>query len=179
MTSRRSLKTGLSATSRRTQYVGVEQFSRAVVRGHYVALSQLHEHHQRFATAWARNLDLQGFAKPSRTLPFVVRPLLVERIPGSVSPLRFHPPEPLERSIALWKPPLSCYGPMLLGQGLPFFLAPRFFLIFICSSLRASVCDALYLGHILVRSYLMTTSAQVDPRRCGSSDAPSRPKASP
>jgi hypothetical protein len=30
-----------------------------------------------------------------------------------------------------------------------------------------------------VRSYLMTTSAQVDRRRCGSSDAPSRPKASP
>jgi hypothetical protein len=26
---------------------------------------------------------------------------------------------------------------------------------------------------------LMTTSAQVDPRRCGSSDVPSRPKASP
>ena len=33
--------------------------------------------------------------------------------------------------------------------------------------------------HIFVRFYLMTTSAQVDRRRCGSSDAPSRPKASP
>jgi len=47
----------------RNDYVGVEQFSRAIVRGHYVALSQLHEQHQHFATAWDRNLDLQGFAE--------------------------------------------------------------------------------------------------------------------
>ena len=47
----------------RNDYVGVEQFSRAIVRGHYVALSQLHEQHQHFATTWDRNLDLQGFAE--------------------------------------------------------------------------------------------------------------------
>lgn len=47
----------------RNDYVGVEQFSRAIVRGHYVALSQLHEQHQRFAAAWDRNLDLQGFVE--------------------------------------------------------------------------------------------------------------------
>ena len=32
---------------------------------------------------------------------------------------------------------------------------------------------------IFVRPYLMTTSARVDPRRCGSSDVPSHPQASP
>ena len=47
----------------RNHYVGVEQFSRAIVRGHYVALSQLHEQHQHFAVAWDRNLDLQGFVE--------------------------------------------------------------------------------------------------------------------
>ena len=47
----------------RNDYVGVEQFSRAIVRGHYVALSQLHEQHQHFAAASNRNLDLQGFAE--------------------------------------------------------------------------------------------------------------------
>jgi hypothetical protein len=47
----------------RNDYVGVEQFSRAIVRGHYVALSQLHEQHERFAAAWDRNLDLQGLAE--------------------------------------------------------------------------------------------------------------------
>jgi hypothetical protein len=43
--------------------VGVEQFSRAIVRGHYVALSQLHEQHQHFDPVWDRKLDLQGLAK--------------------------------------------------------------------------------------------------------------------
>ena len=47
----------------RNDYLGVEQFSRAIVRGHYVTLSQLHEQHQRFAAAWDRNLDLQGFGE--------------------------------------------------------------------------------------------------------------------
>ena len=47
----------------RNDYVGVEQFSRAIVRGHYVALSQLHEQHQHFAVAWDRNLDLQSFVE--------------------------------------------------------------------------------------------------------------------
>ena len=47
----------------RNDYVGVEQFSRAIVRGHYVALAQLHEQHQNFAATWDRNLDLQCFAE--------------------------------------------------------------------------------------------------------------------
>jgi hypothetical protein len=47
----------------RNDYVGVEQFSRAIVRGHYVALSQLHEQHEHVAAAWNRNLDLQGFVE--------------------------------------------------------------------------------------------------------------------
>jgi hypothetical protein len=47
----------------RNDYVGVEQFSRAIVRGHYVALSQLHQQHQHFASTWDSKLDLEGFAE--------------------------------------------------------------------------------------------------------------------
>ena len=47
----------------RNDYVGVEQWSRTIVRGHYVHLVQLHEQHQRFAKVWDNNLRLQGYAE--------------------------------------------------------------------------------------------------------------------
>jgi hypothetical protein len=47
----------------RNDYVGVEQFSRAIVDGRYVALPSLHGQHERFAVQWDRNLSLQGFAE--------------------------------------------------------------------------------------------------------------------
>ena len=46
----------------RNDYVAVEQFSRNIVRDHYVHLIQLHEQHVRFAKSWDNNLRLQGFA---------------------------------------------------------------------------------------------------------------------
>jgi len=42
---------------------------------------------------------------------------------------------------------INATGPMLFGQGLLFFLAPRFFLIFICSPLRTYDATRVYLGH--------------------------------
>jgi hypothetical protein len=45
----------------RNDYVAVEQFSRSIVRGHYVALVALHRQHQQFALQWDNNLRLQGF----------------------------------------------------------------------------------------------------------------------
>jgi hypothetical protein len=47
----------------RNDYVVVEQFSRAIVRGHYVVLLDLHRQHERFAVEWDKNLRLQGFAE--------------------------------------------------------------------------------------------------------------------
>ena len=47
----------------RNDYVGVEQFSRALVDGRYVALPSLHGQHESFAVQWDRNLSLQGFAE--------------------------------------------------------------------------------------------------------------------
>ena len=47
----------------RNDYVGVEQWSRNIVRDRYVHLNQLHEEHQRFAVTWDINLRLQGFAE--------------------------------------------------------------------------------------------------------------------
>jgi hypothetical protein len=47
----------------RNDHVGIEQFSRAVVRGHYVALPSLHSQHERFAAMWDKTLRLQGFAE--------------------------------------------------------------------------------------------------------------------
>ncbi|HEY1500922.1 MAG TPA: hypothetical protein VGF88_15195 [Acidobacteriaceae bacterium] len=47
----------------RDDYIGVEQWSRNIVRDHYVHLIQLHEQHQRFAATWDNNLRLQGFAE--------------------------------------------------------------------------------------------------------------------
>jgi hypothetical protein len=43
--------------------VAVEQWSRNIVRDHYVCLVQLHEQHVRFAKTWDANLALQGFAE--------------------------------------------------------------------------------------------------------------------
>ena len=45
----------------RNDYVAVEQVSRAIVNGHYVALPQLQEQHERFARTWDYTLRLQGF----------------------------------------------------------------------------------------------------------------------
>jgi hypothetical protein len=45
----------------RNDYMGIEQWSRDIVRGHYVALLGLHNQHERFAVVWDRNLRLQGF----------------------------------------------------------------------------------------------------------------------
>jgi hypothetical protein len=40
---------------------GVEQWSRSIVRDHYVYLVSLHHQHERFAKQWDENLRLQGF----------------------------------------------------------------------------------------------------------------------
>jgi hypothetical protein len=47
----------------RNDYLGVEQWSRTIVRDHYVYLTSLHEQHERFAKQWDNNLRLQGFAE--------------------------------------------------------------------------------------------------------------------
>jgi hypothetical protein len=53
----------LSAFYFRNDYLGVEQWSRNIVRDRYVHLVQLHEQHRRFAAIWDNNLRLQGFAE--------------------------------------------------------------------------------------------------------------------
>jgi len=47
----------------RNDYVGLEQWSRAVVRDSYVHLVSLHEKHQQFAKMWDANLRMQGFVE--------------------------------------------------------------------------------------------------------------------
>lgn len=47
----------------RNDYIAVEQWSRCIVDGHYVFLTELHNQHQRFAKTWDNNLRLQGFAE--------------------------------------------------------------------------------------------------------------------
>jgi hypothetical protein len=47
----------------RNDYIGVEQWSRNVVRENYVQLVELHKQHQHFANLWDNNLRLQGFAE--------------------------------------------------------------------------------------------------------------------
>jgi hypothetical protein len=47
----------------RNDYVGVEQWSRTIVRDNYVYLVSLHQQHERFAKLWDNNLRLQGFAE--------------------------------------------------------------------------------------------------------------------
>ena len=46
----------------RNDYAGVEQWSRNLVRGHYVHLAEIHKQHEQFAQTWSTNLRLQGFA---------------------------------------------------------------------------------------------------------------------
>jgi hypothetical protein len=45
----------------RNDYAGVEQVSRAIINGHYVALLPLQEQHEKFAAMWDNNLHSQGF----------------------------------------------------------------------------------------------------------------------
>ena len=45
----------------RSDYAGVEQWSRNLVSGQYVQLANLHAQHQRFAIVWDNNLRCQGF----------------------------------------------------------------------------------------------------------------------
>jgi hypothetical protein len=47
----------------RNDYLGIEEWSRTIERGHYVHLSGLHEQHKQFARQWDNNLRLQGFAE--------------------------------------------------------------------------------------------------------------------
>jgi hypothetical protein len=47
----------------RNDYLGTEQWSRDIVRGHYVSLFDLHKQQERFAAEWDNNLRLQGFAE--------------------------------------------------------------------------------------------------------------------
>ena len=53
----------LNAFYYRNDFVGVEQWSRAIVRGQYVYLASLHQQHERFAQVWDNNLRFQGFAE--------------------------------------------------------------------------------------------------------------------
>ena len=53
----------LNAFYYRNDYVGVEQWSRTIVRDNYVHLVSLHQQHERFAKVWDNNLQLQGFAE--------------------------------------------------------------------------------------------------------------------
>jgi hypothetical protein len=45
----------------RNDYLAVEQWSRSIVRGQYVALLNLHRQHELFAADWDNILRLQGF----------------------------------------------------------------------------------------------------------------------
>lgn len=45
----------------RNDYLGLEQWSRNIVRGQYVCIAALHEQHERFAQTWENNLRMQGF----------------------------------------------------------------------------------------------------------------------
>ena len=47
----------------RNDYVGIEQWSRTILRGHYVYLVSLHNQQEQFAMQWDNNLRLQGFAE--------------------------------------------------------------------------------------------------------------------
>jgi hypothetical protein len=59
----------LNAFYYRNDYVGVEQWSRTIVRDHYVYLVSLHQQHERFAKVWDNNLRLQGFAEAFEQQP--------------------------------------------------------------------------------------------------------------
>jgi hypothetical protein len=51
----------LSAFYYRSDYLGIEQWSRDVVDDNYVHRSGLHRQHESFAETWDNNLRLQGF----------------------------------------------------------------------------------------------------------------------
>ncbi|RXH56706.1 DUF6908 domain-containing protein [Granulicella sibirica] len=45
----------------RDDFAAVEQVSRAIIPGHYVALLELQMQHETFAELWDNNLRLQGY----------------------------------------------------------------------------------------------------------------------
>jgi len=47
----------------RNDYLGIEQWSRFITENHYAYHPQLHAEQERFAKAWDRNLQQQGFAE--------------------------------------------------------------------------------------------------------------------
>ena len=47
----------------RNDYMGIEQWSRNIIRDHYVHLVPLHDEHELFAQMWDNNLRLQGFVE--------------------------------------------------------------------------------------------------------------------
>ena len=47
----------------RNDYLGMEQWSRTIVRDHYVYLTSVHDQHEQFAKQWDNNLRLQHFAE--------------------------------------------------------------------------------------------------------------------
>ena len=60
----------------RNDYVAVEQWSRNIVRDHYVFLVALHEQHEHFARTWDANLGCKAISpKPLRTSAFSASPL--------------------------------------------------------------------------------------------------------
>jgi hypothetical protein len=65
----------LSAFYYRNDYLGVEQWSRNIVRGNYVHLIALHEQHQRFAKTWITTCDCRVSQRLSRTSAFAASPL--------------------------------------------------------------------------------------------------------
>ena len=84
----------------RNDYFGVEQWSRNIIRDHYVCLLELHDQHERFAETWDNNLRLQGFAEAfTDKSPFVASPLppAERNQPACSAPLAFTL-QPLERS---------------------------------------------------------------------------------
>ena len=58
----------------RNDYVGIEQWSRTILRGQYLYLISLHQQHERFATVWDNNLRLQGFAEAFERQQQTARP---------------------------------------------------------------------------------------------------------
>ena len=54
----------------RNDFVAVEQVSRAIIRGHYVALLDLQKQHEKFAATWDTISDCKATRKPLRTSAF-------------------------------------------------------------------------------------------------------------
>ena len=47
----------------RHDYVGVEQWSRNIIRDYYVRVDVLHKQHERFAMTWDNDLRMHNFAE--------------------------------------------------------------------------------------------------------------------